>query len=88
MPKLGVELLNEFLWWSLFTLQIGTGFSKNRAAKLHSSGLMQIRDTRVGERFLLADEANVTFWNHPGRIRCLGQLCPLAHGVLGSFTNG
>jgi hypothetical protein len=59
--KLPEEVSTESLWWSFFTPQIGAGFPKNRAARLHKVGLRHIRDTRIDNRFLTNDEAQVKF---------------------------
>lgn len=60
------EVGAELFWWSSFLLLIGPGFSNNCAASLHRKGLRQIRDSRVGGRFLTVDEARVHFGLLPG----------------------
>jgi hypothetical protein len=57
LPNIKEEILIEPFWWSAFTPQIGAGFSKLRAAKIHRAGLVQIKDTRCGDRFITTVEA-------------------------------
>jgi hypothetical protein len=61
LPELPEEVLSESLWWSHFSPQIGGGFSKTRAARLHLAGLGRIRDLRTDNRFLTTEEAQEKF---------------------------
>jgi hypothetical protein len=66
LPILKEELMIESFWWSPSSPQIGAGFSKARAAKIHKAGLVQIRDAHTEDRFLTAIEAQAKFGILPG----------------------
>jgi hypothetical protein len=84
LPILREELLNESCWWSLFSPQIGTGFSKSRAANLHRIGLVQVRDSRICDWFFSANEEKIKFGLGRNEFGLLGSMRVESHNILGA----